>query len=102
MTRKKMPKKEAMGLVAGLFNKAKDAFDKNPERANKFVHKARRTAMKYKMKLPANLKRRVCKHCYAYLVPSKNCRVRIKEGKVVYYCFSCKRHTRIGYGIRKK
>jgi len=97
MTRKKMSKGEARESITGLFEKARLIFKKSPARANKLANKARKMAMKYKLKLPLSLKRRICKHCYAYLVVGKNCRVRVKKGNVIYYCLNCKRYTKIGY-----
>jgi len=62
--------------------------------ANELVRKARNLAMRHRLKIPRELKRRYCVHCYAYLVPGSNCRVRIRLNKVVYYCLSCKKFMR--------
>ena len=85
-----------------LFENAKKEFSKDPELSNRYVALARKIAMKYRTRIPRELKRRFCKHCYVYLVPSKNCRIRTREGKVVYYCLNCKKYMRFPYLKEKK
>ncbi|MBW2984882.1 ribonuclease P [Candidatus Woesearchaeota archaeon] len=85
-----------------LFEQAEAAFNKDPSLSDRYVELARKIAMKCKLRIPTELKRRFCRHCYCYLVPGKNCRVRTHEGKVVYYCFNCKKHMRFPYTKEKK
>lgn len=80
-----------------LFKEAKDSFKKDPKLSNRYVKLARELAMKYKITIPKELKRRFCKHCHSYLFPSVNVRVRTREGKVVYYCLNCKKYMRFPY-----
>ena len=87
-------KKETLALVKKLFDQAKSSFSKNPSLANKYIKLARTAAMKVNLRLPRELKRRVCKHCYSYLVPGKSSRVRIHKSRVIYYCFNCKKYMR--------
>lgn len=87
-------KRLARKQVKELFEKAENVFSKDPEESNKLVKKARRVAMKNKIRLPQEWKRRICKHCYSFLVPNKNCRVRIRDGKVTYFCLNCKKFMR--------
>jgi ribonuclease P protein subunit RPR2 len=94
---KKQQQKLALAEITSIFTKAKEAFDGKPELANKYAKKARRIALKYKIKLPLNLKRKICKNFYSYLVPGKNLRVRTNKGHVVLYCLNCKKFMRIGY-----
>ncbi len=80
-----------------LFKQAKEKFSKNPKLSNRYVKLARGLAMKVKVRIPPDLKRKFCKHCYSYLVPSKNLRVRTHNTKVIYYCFECKKYMRFPY-----
>ncbi len=89
--------KIAKERIQVLFKQAKDMFKEDPKLSDRYVYLARKIAMKYKVKIPSKLKRRFCKHCYNFLVPSVNCRVRAQRGKVVYYCLSCKKFTRLPY-----
>ncbi len=88
--------------VIELFDAARKEFSKDKKLANEYVRKARRIAMKYKLRMPRSLKRRFCKHCYSYLVPGKNLRVRTHEGHVVYYCLECKKFMRFPYVREQK
>ncbi|MBI2650904.1 ribonuclease P [Candidatus Woesearchaeota archaeon] len=90
-------KKTALERIDELFKKAKESFNKEPKLSNRHAQLARRIAMKYKVKIPAEFKRRICKNCHAYLVPGRNCRVRTRKGHMVYYCLSCKGFMRVGY-----
>mgnify|MGYP001590146415 CR=1 FL=1 len=90
-------KKLALNEINTLFNQAKEAFNEKPDLADKYAQKVRRIAMKYKIKLPLELKRRICKHCHKYLLPGKNLRVRTHKGHVVYYCLECKGFMRVRY-----
>ena len=96
-----MPKKEKLSVksaleeIKELFQKAESAFKKSPAEANRFVKKARNLAMTRRLKLPRELKRKFCKHCNSFFAPGKTVRIRTRKGKVVYFCLSCKKFTRI-------
>jgi len=68
--------------------------------SNRYVEIARNLSMKYLVPIPIEYKRRFCKHCYSYLLPYVNSRVRIHHGKIIIFCYKCKKHTRIP--IKKK
>jgi|SRR3989344_5022969 len=99
---KKKAKEIALERINVLFGEAKDVFKKDKTLANRYVKLARELAMKYKVRIPVNLKRRFCKHCFNYLVPGVNLRVRTRNGNVVYYCLECKHYMRFGYLREKK
>ena len=90
----KLKKEAALGRTILLFDEAKKAFKSDKDLANKYTKIGRKIAMKHKVKLPRDLKRRFCKHCYSYLVPGKNLRVRNQKSKIVYYCLECKKYMR--------
>jgi ribonuclease P protein subunit RPR2 len=90
-------KRIARERILELFEEAEKVFKKHPERADRYVELARKIAMKYKIRLQKELKKRFCKHCYKYLMPGANCRVRLNKEKVVYYCFHCKKYMRFPY-----
>ena len=73
-----------------LFREAKEVFATDPSLANRYIEMARKLGMKYKVKITPSLQKQFCKHCYKYLMPSVNLRVRIKDGHMVYYCLECK------------
>ncbi len=92
---KQEQKKIALERINKLFQEAESAFPKTPSLANRYVQLARNLAMKAKVKIPTEFKRKFCKHCYAYLVPGKNSRTRTREGKVIISCLECKNFMRI-------
>lgn len=86
---KKEQKKIALEHVKKLFLDAK----KNPSMGDRYVAMARKIAMKFNLRLPRELKRKFCKHCYSYF-KSGNYRVRTRKKMVVYYCLKCKKYMR--------
>lgn len=77
-----------------LFELAAEAWP-DQERCNRYVELARTIAMRYRIKLRREQKRMFCKHCYAYLRPGGNCRVRINRGRVITRCDACGGFRRI-------
>lgn len=78
-----------------LFGQAEDMFSRDKTLANRYVKVARKIAMKVKMPLPRELKRKYCKFCYSFLRPGVNSRSRIRKGKVIISCFECKKFMRV-------
>lgn len=99
--KKKKERKKSEQQIIEYFKLAKKSFPKSKKLANDYVRKARNLVMKYKIRLPRELKRRFCKHCYSYLVPSSNLRVRLQGKKVIYYCLECKKFMRFPYNKKR-
>ena len=77
--KKKLFKQIAAERINELFRQADIRFKSNPALSDRYVEIARKIAMKYKVRIPRELKRRFCKHCHKYIVPGANCRVRLTE-----------------------
>jgi len=93
---KKIQNKIANRRIIQLFSMAeKMTFLGDINLANRYVYIARKISMRYKIKIPKEFKHRICKNCYKYLIPGINCRIRIYRGKLIIYCDSCKKYTRI-------
>lgn len=90
-------KRIALERINKLFEEAAKVFKNDKKLANRYVKIARKIGMKTKIRIPSKFKKRFCKHCLSYLVPGVNCRVRTKNGKLVYYCLECKRFMRYPY-----
>ncbi len=90
--KKQLQKKIARERIEILFREAR----KTPHQklSNRYVFLARKIAMKYQVKIPREYKKLFCKKCYAYLVPAKTLRTRIKNKKLIYYCYNCNHITR--------
>lgn len=66
------------------------------ESARQYVRRARRIAERNRLSLPADFDRFTCDACDAYLIPSRNARVRTRGGHVVVTC-DCGEQARHGY-----
>ncbi len=86
--------KIAKARINFLFQEAKESFKQESKLSDKYIKIARKIAMKYKIRLPPQLKKKFCKNCLKYLVPGVNCRVRIHKHRVIYYCMNCRHFMR--------
>jgi len=98
---KQKQKQIALERIKRLFEEAEEVFPKNKALANRYISLARKIAMKMRMSIPLEFKRRFCKHCYSYLKPGVNARIRTRGGKVIISCLECKKFTRIPIGKKK-
>ena len=98
---KKKQKLIAKEQIKKYFSMAEKVFFTNKSLANRYITLARKVSMKVKTRIPIELKRRFCKHCYKYLIPNKNSSVRIRKGKVIITCYECKKFTRIPVKSKK-
>jgi len=87
-------KKIAQERISVLFAQAKQAFFEHPERSNRYIELARRIAMRQRVRIDREFRRQYCHHCYAFLVPGRNMRVRVHDGNVVVTCGSCNKKMR--------
>ncbi len=78
--------------ITELFKQASKTTDK--KLANRYVQLARKISMKIKVRIPSELRRKFCKHCYSYLKQGKNVRVRRTEKGIVYTCLECNKQMR--------
>ncbi|MDD1673591.1 MAG: ribonuclease P [Methanomicrobiales archaeon] len=77
-----------------LFQRADEMFHQNPALSDRYVGLARRIAMRHRVRIPRELRRRFCRYCQAFLVPGINTRVRIHRKKVVVTCLRCRKQRR--------
>ncbi len=98
---KNKQKEIAKERVKTLFQQAEEVFTRNKSLANRYVTLARKIAMKVKIRIPLELKRKFCKHCYKFMMPGVNARVRTRDGKVIISCLECKKFTRIPVKTKK-
>ena len=96
--RYKKPSKQveiARKRISFLFREASSVFKNNPALADSHVKTARKLAMKFKIKLSSQMKRKFCKNCYRFLVPGINARVRLHKHRLIYYCQNCRNYIRL-------
>lgn len=92
--RKAKEKSEAKIELISLLSRAEEVFSKDKKKANHYVRKARELGKKYNIRFSRENKRKICKHCYSFLKPGVNCRIRTKNKKVVYCCLECGKFMR--------
>lgn len=80
-----------------LFELAEQEFGEHPERSERYVRLIRGISMRNRIRTPGEIKRRICKHCYAFLVPGRNARYRLKDGVLVISCGTCGKEMRYPY-----
>ncbi len=97
-------RKITLERIRKLFFQAGEAFGKEPERSHKYAKMARKLAMRYNVRLPPALKRKVCKGCGKYMATGKTCRVRLspKREAVIVTCMGCGHVSRHPYRKGKK
>jgi ribonuclease P protein subunit RPR2 len=81
----------AVERIRILFRLAEEVFRDNPERAQRYIDLARRIAMRVRIHLPKDLRRRICRRCKGFLVPGVNCRVRIRQRREPHVTITCLR-----------
>ncbi|MCI0496829.1 MAG: ribonuclease P [Thermoplasmata archaeon] len=57
--------------------------------ADRYVRLAHRLGMRYNVRIPRDLRSRICPRCQAYLVTSENASWRVKRGRIIVHCRSC-------------
>jgi ribonuclease P protein subunit RPR2 len=92
---KNLEKKIARSRIDKLFTMAEHtALSGKLNFSDRYVEIARKISMRYQIPIPRRFKRCFCKHCYSYMLPGVTCRVRVHRGRIVFYCFNCKKFSR--------
>ena len=90
-------KREARERVDILFDLAKQEFNSNPERSHRYARMILDLVQKFRIHLPNNIKRFICKECGHFLMPGENLRVESRGGFMVYSCLDCGNVKKYGY-----
>ena len=80
-----------------LFELADHEFRTHPERSNRYVRLARRIGMRYRVRIPGELKQRICKQCHSYLVEGTTARTRLQGTHITTTCLVCGKQMRRQY-----
>jgi len=95
--RKQTKEKIASERLKKLIKMAEDVFEKNPELSDRYVELAWRIKTRYNLKLPKELKIKICRKCQTLQIPEKTCRFRLKDSKLVVTCLDCGHQKRYPY-----
>jgi ribonuclease P protein subunit RPR2 len=93
---------ERIGILFSLADAA--ALQKDFDHADKLILQARKIAMKYNLRTPAEMRRKVCKYCGGYLLPGATSRVRLRssEQRTEVRCLRCDKVMYYPYAREKK
>ena len=69
--------------------------NRNEERARRYVLLARKIAMRYNIRIEKSFKHKICRKCNSFLITSTGSRIRLQGGKIIKYCKTCGRITRM-------
>lgn len=91
--RQKQQKETALQRIRELFAQAEKTKDqKLRDRYSALAHKL---VLKYKVKLPRNLKRKYCKYCKTFWISGKTVRIRIGKKTISFTCLVCRKIKRL-------
>ncbi|MBN1175134.1 hypothetical protein JXA48_00675 [Candidatus Woesearchaeota archaeon] len=103
---KRYHKNKAKQIAKNHMDNLEDQIDKqrfvDASLAQKYLEMIRRLSRKFKIPVSRTIKRQYCKQCHILLTPGLNARVRLRDGKRVLYCYSCKNFTRTPYSKKKE
>lgn len=99
-TKERKIARERIGIL--MERAEEEAIKGNTKRTDRYVSLAKKIGTRYNVRFPRSLKRKICKHCDSFLLPSVNCRVRLNKRTVSIYCYKCEQYTRIPYVKEKK
>ena len=108
MTRKASKKPEWQLKIArermGKLLKLAEENAKNPTFSKRYAQLALKIGMRYNIRLPGEIKRRICKKCFSLLIPGENCIVRTnpKQQAVIITCKNCGSVRRFPYRREKR
>lgn len=102
MSSKNRRREIALERIYRLFELAEAEFALHPERSKRYVELARKLSTRNKAPIPADLKKRFCKKCGAFLVKGKNAEFSEKCELVEIKCLECGFRFKKGEGEKKK
>ncbi len=96
--KKRISKKIANERIHILFSLAEECAKRGElDLASRYVELILKISRKYNIRIPKEIKYRICKKCHCLIVPGKNATVRLKNGKVVIKCTGYKNYKRYPY-----
>lgn len=73
-----------------LFKEAEESSKSRMQDSHRAVKRAREIGMKFRVRLPKEFKRKMCKECHHYLIPGKNCTIRLSQKRASHIVITCK------------
>ncbi|MHA1937236.1 MAG: ribonuclease P protein component 4 [Candidatus Thorarchaeota archaeon] len=93
MPRKRPRQSEATRLARAriklLWKQASEMTKIDPDGARQRMQMASRVAQKVRIKIPQEIKRKICRRCGMILIPGKTCRVRMRSNRSKHLTVTC-------------
>lgn len=99
--KKAISREIALGRIKYLFSEASDVYVVDPGLSDRYASLAQKIGMRYRVSLPSELKRKICKNCGSFLVPGGNCRVRLDNETIIITCTKCSSIKRYPFSKNK-
>ena len=85
---KRLERKIARERISILLSKADETKFEDYDLAKRYVELARRIAMRYRIRLSKNQRRKFCKNCLYPYRPDR-IRVRVRKSRIMITCLNC-------------
>ncbi|MEM4637669.1 MAG: ribonuclease P protein component 4 [Candidatus Woesearchaeota archaeon] len=82
-------KSKAIEHINELFAQAEEMFLVDKELSRRYIFIARKTAMKYKVRIDKSKRFSFCKKCNSFLKKGVNSSVRVRKGRIILTCNEC-------------
>ncbi|MCL5433432.1 MAG: ribonuclease P [Candidatus Marsarchaeota archaeon] len=101
---KNIIKQIAAERIEILFNEAQKMHYKNSELSKKYIKNMKMISSHYKVKIPKDIKKNICRKCNNILIPGYNSSIRIasSKGYIIKKCLSCGNELHIFYKNKLK
>ena len=83
--------------ILHLFAEAEKRVKDRPELSRRYLKLAKKIGMRYTVRIPRHLKRRMCKNCHVYLKEGVTASVRLEKGVRKVRCLLCGEIRRFPY-----
>ncbi len=95
---KRETRRIALERMRILFEEAREMLHKDSQLAQRYTELARELGMHFKVRIPREYRRMICRHCKSFILPGVNSRVRLqrtREPHIVTTCLNCGGHMRL-------
>ena len=82
-------KRLAMARIKLLWKQALEIAKTDPDGARTRMQVASRVAQRVRIKVPREIKRKICQRCGTVLIPGESCRVRMRNNRLKHLTVTC-------------
>ncbi|MCW4027322.1 MAG: ribonuclease P [Candidatus Bathyarchaeota archaeon] len=88
-SRQSEAKRLARARIKLLWEQASEIAKTDPEGARQRMQVALKVAQKVRIKVPQEIKRKICRRCGMVLVPGESCRARMRNNRSTHLTVTC-------------